>query len=179
LKIADDTLPKIAGTKINHPAKVTQCIVLASGAKSAEDSMKPKVGCALVLGDEALSKGSTEALAEVPSKASNALAGELSYILHDDCSSTPSPSPLVNVVSQRPAISSPFRSSNATNERKQSVEKKTQHVALDKDAIARRKGTPLDGSLAVPVVVTKTTQPPGSSHFRNKIPYRILDILKK
>jgi hypothetical protein len=118
-------------------------MVLASREESAEDSMKPKVGSAIALGDEALSKGSIKVLDEMSNsnKVSDALAGKLSYILHNDCSSTHLPSASVNVVSQRPTPSSPPHASSATSQRKQSIGKKLQHVPLDKDAIARCNGT--------------------------------------
>lgn len=74
LKITDDTLTKSASTKINHLTEVTQRMVLSSGEKSLEDSLNPKVGGALVLGDEALGKDSVEAPNEVSSKASDAAA---------------------------------------------------------------------------------------------------------
>jgi hypothetical protein len=113
-KIADDASPKSASAKMYHQAKVKQrgkYSELATAASLTEGSIAPKVESTSALGGEALSTGSTEALAEVSSKASDALAGEVLHALQDDRSNTPSPipvgSPVVNAVSQRPTPSSP------------------------------------------------------------------------
>ncbi len=166
-KMTDDASPRGASAQTYHPAKVKQrsaSLVLVAATRLTERSMESKVEGTPVLGDEASSKGSTEALAEVSSKASYALAGKLSHALHDDRSNTPSLSPVhssvVNAVSQHAASSSPSCSCSATSKRKQSIENMLQHVVLDKDAIARRQGTPLTTSRTVaPVVAARPSQP--------------------
>jgi hypothetical protein len=98
-------------------------------------------------------------LVALSNKAPDAPAGTQSHIFHDDCSSTHLPSASVNVVSQRPAPSSPPHASSSTSQRKQSIEKKPQHVALDQDAIARRKRALLATSrTTAPVVAASPSQ---------------------
>ncbi|HAN49920.1 MAG TPA: hypothetical protein DCQ08_02795, partial [Amoebophilaceae bacterium] len=62
-----------------------------------DGSIEPKLEGAPALGDASSSQRSTEALAEVVSKAAYELAGELSNVLHGDRPITPSPSLVVNV----------------------------------------------------------------------------------
>jgi len=119
-----------------------------------DGSIEPKLAGAPALGDASSSQRSTEALAEVVSKAAYELAGELSNALHGDRPITPSPSPVVNVVSQRSSPSSPSRSCSATSERKQSTEKKSRHAVLGKDFIAHRKSAPLVHARSVSTVAS-------------------------
>jgi hypothetical protein len=103
LKIADDEAPRGgSGAKTYHPAKVKQrseSSALATAESFTDGSMEPKAGGTPTLSDASSGQRSTEALAAVSSKASDALAGETSHVLQDDCSNTPSPSPVFSVIS--------------------------------------------------------------------------------
>ena len=156
-KIADGESTRGASTKTYHRVKVKQhseSLALAEAESFMEGSMEPKLEGTSALGDASSSQRSTETLAEVVSKAAYELAGELSNALHGDRPITPSPSPVVNVVSQRSSPSSPSRSCSATSERKQSTEKKSRHAVLGKDFIAHRKGAPLVHARSVSTVAS-------------------------